>query len=339
MQGVLHCSDIECQMEFPIIDGIPIIVPNVRSYITDNLYHITAREDLFGSMDSLLGDGVGPNTLFDATRQHLSSYCWEHYKDIGSKYIDSIELGDKIDRTENSLLNCLNLSLNHLERSTYATAIDIGCSVGRTSFELADRCEGLVLGVDINFSMLRLAQSILYTGKMRYPLRRVGIVYDYITQNNITFESNERVDFWCCDALNLPFENSRFELASNWHVLDAVNSPFALLQNLHYVLKPEAESIIASPFDWSTTATPLEAWIGGHSQRSENKGSSELALKNILSSDKASKFYTGLALKKEITKEPWNIRIHDRHTATYKTDIFISKAEKIGLTRDQVSKI
>ena len=67
VEGVLHCSDAQCQLEYPIIDGIPIILPYIRKYLSDNYFHIIAREDLSQTLESLLGDGVGPGTFLDAT--------------------------------------------------------------------------------------------------------------------------------------------------------------------------------------------------------------------------------------------------------------------------------
>src|SRR5205085_12367722 len=39
-------------------------------------------------------------------------------------------------------------------------ALDVGCSVGRSTFELAQRGAAPVLGVDLNFSMLQVAAGV-----------------------------------------------------------------------------------------------------------------------------------------------------------------------------------
>ncbi|MEZ4469763.1 MAG: hypothetical protein R3F60_02955 [bacterium] len=84
-------------------------------------------------------------------------------------------------------------------------AIEIGCSVGRTSFgKLAARHRGLVLGVDVNVSMIRLASRVLVEGEVRYPRRHVGIVFDRRTLP-ARFPDADRVDFWIADAQALPF--------------------------------------------------------------------------------------------------------------------------------------
>jgi len=326
IQGVLHCSDVECQLEYPIIDGIPIILHNIRSYLSDNIFHITNRDDLSNTIESILGDGVGPNTLFDVTRQHLSTYGWTHFQDL-----ISAPPRDDLNSANNTLVNCAQTGFELIAQNNFSPILDIGCSVGRTSFELADNYQGLVLGVDVNFSMLRIAQSILHKGFLRFPLRRYGIVYDEIEQSNLSFSNSNNVDFWCCNALSLPFSDDSFELTTSLNVLDAVNSPYDLLQSIYRVLKPSGNALFSTPFDWSTSATPIEAWIGGHSQRSESNGSPEIMLKTLLQNMTNSTNGYGLSLCNEIKTYPWTLRIHDRHEANYKTYIFNLIAKKENL--------
>ena len=82
VEGVLHCSDATCQREFPIVDGIPLIVADLRRYVTDNILAITARHDLSALMESILGDCCGPDSTREVARQQVSSYAWDHYADL-----------------------------------------------------------------------------------------------------------------------------------------------------------------------------------------------------------------------------------------------------------------
>src|SRR5690606_26253462 len=104
------------------------------------------------------------------------------------------------------------------------STLDVGCSMGRPAFELAERRAGLVLGVDLNFAMLRVASRALREGVARYPRRRVGLVYDR-REVPLSFPGAERVDFWACDALALPFADDTFALATSFNVLDCVVDP------------------------------------------------------------------------------------------------------------------
>ncbi|MEZ4466716.1 MAG: hypothetical protein R3F43_20275 [bacterium] len=51
---------------------MPILVAGVRAFITDNLLYLLARDDLSAHTESLLGDGSGPGSAFNQTRQFLS---------------------------------------------------------------------------------------------------------------------------------------------------------------------------------------------------------------------------------------------------------------------------
>ena len=44
LAGVLGCS--ACGAEYPIIDGMPVLVPDVRRYVQDNLFYLMARDDV-----------------------------------------------------------------------------------------------------------------------------------------------------------------------------------------------------------------------------------------------------------------------------------------------------
>ena len=56
VEGTLHCGNEKCQREFPILDGIPIIVTSIRQYIADNIISIYGRRDLSNFTETILGD-------------------------------------------------------------------------------------------------------------------------------------------------------------------------------------------------------------------------------------------------------------------------------------------
>src|SRR5690606_26502511 len=77
--GILGCTG--CGAEYPVIDGLPVIVPDVRRFVQDNLFYLMARQDLPPLLESLLGDAAGPGSGLDSIRQHVSSYAWDHWGD------------------------------------------------------------------------------------------------------------------------------------------------------------------------------------------------------------------------------------------------------------------
>ena len=310
IEGVLVCSDIECQSEYPIIDGIPVILNDLKSYISQFIFPIMMRNDLGETIESILGDCCGPGAALDVHRQHLSTYVHGHYGDL-----DPVE--DKEDGSiPGGIGALLESGLGLVGEIPQGPMIDIGCSAGRSTFILAEKTDDLVLGVDLNFSMLRTALDVLNTGSVSYPKRRVGTVFDR-REFCVNFSNRDRVDFWVCDALKLPFSARSFAFASSLNLIDCVSSPYEHLMSLERVLLDCGKFLMSSPYDWSSSATAVESWIGGHSQRSNNKGRSEAHIRDLLKGGSNVARIDGLKLIAEKEDEPWAVRLHDRSVMKY----------------------
>ena len=69
IEGVLRCS--RCLREYPVIDGIPMLVPTIRHHVQHNAAAILFRDDLSPSIESILGDCLGPGSEFDLSLIHI----------------------------------------------------------------------------------------------------------------------------------------------------------------------------------------------------------------------------------------------------------------------------
>lgn len=317
LEGALQCTGDDCLFEYPIIDGIPILLPDTRTYVADNVLHLVARDDLSGEIESMLGECGGPGSAIDATRQHLSNYAWDHYAEFDPQE-------SQVDPSPGSVARALEQGLSMTPDRPSGPVLDAGCSVGRTTFEFAQRTDDLVLGVDIDFSMLRLAADVLRHGRVRYARRRVGMLYDR-REFPVSFENTDNVDFWACDATALPFVQETFSAAISLNVLDCVQSPLDLLRSLQRVLKPGGQLVLSTPYDWSGV-TPPDAWIGGHSPRSPGGGASEHVLRDLLTPGARAVSIDGLRLTAE-REVPWQVRLHDRSVVSYKMHLLAAVAE------------
>jgi SAM-dependent methyltransferase/uncharacterized protein YbaR (Trm112 family) len=325
VEGVLRCTDPGCLSEFPILDGIPLILPNLRAYVAGSIDPIQARTDLTPETESLLGDCCGPGSAFDITRQHLSTYAWDHWADLDINEVTSEVPGD----SPGSVVRVLERALDLAGDLPPGPILDLGCATGRTSFALANqgvtRCQ--VLGVDLGFPMLRLASAALRHGRIRYPRRRVGVVYDR-REFPIHLTGSEAIDFWGCDATALPFREGTFGTIVALNVLDCVGSPYDLLAALPRLLAPGGKALLTCPYDWSPGVTPVEAWIGGHSQRGPARGASEPALRALLTLGAHPAAIPGLRIVAEEEAVPWRVRLHDRSTVEYRVDLVV--VERVG---------
>ncbi len=328
--GILQCSDAQCQMEYPIIDGIPIIHSNVRGQIETNLLHLIARDDLPVELESLVSDAVGPGSAFDSMKQALSTYAWDHYGDLNPDLIAQEGavgpdiLSDKSGHRPGSALRCLQKGFELMGATPSGIALDLGCAVGRTSFEIAGHTQDLVLGVDLNFSMLRVASRVLREGQAVYPERRVGVVYER-REFPVEFNCADSVDFWCCDALCLPFSSETFGFISALNILDCISAPLVLLQVIEKILIQGGSVVACSPYDWSPAATPIEGWLGGHSQRGENKGDSASIVQALLTPGALPVSLRELELVGASAQIPWFTRVHERSTVEYQTHLVVAR--------------
>ncbi len=98
-------------------------------------------------------------------------------------------------------------------------------------------------------------------------------------------------------------------------------SPLGHLLELGRVIAPGAPALIATPFDWATTATAVESWIGGHTQRAPHGGSSVAELRRLLSPGNDAGLGSGLAITAERTDVPWHVFVHERATMVYQAHV------------------
>lgn len=315
IEGVLLCPQAQCLREHPIIDGIPIIVADIRAVIRHQLDAIYARDDLSPFMESLLGDCAGPESELERMRYQLSSYARGHFGDLDP---------DQPAARDDAVAGILDRAFAMLARPPSGVWLDLGCALGRASFETAARTGELVLGVDLNIAMLRAARRIVSTGRVVHPFRRVGLVYD---RKDFAVELAGRRDvaFWACDVMALPLEDGRFSGVLSLNITDCVASPLTHLIEIGRVLAPAAEAIIATPYDWSVGATAVEGWIGGHSQRSEQHGSSVVEMRRILSGSLLHQLAPRLAIAAEVEAVPWRVYVHERATMSYDLHLMIAR--------------
>lgn len=312
IEGMLLCPDKACQREYPIIDGIPLLVLDIRGVVAGQLSELRARDDLSAFSESWLGDCAGPDSELVTTRYHLSTYARSHYGDFDPAG-PALEAG---------LPQLLARGLELLPEPPAGAWLDVGCSVGRGSFELAARTGDLVLGVDMNIAMLKLARRVLTRGRAVHPHRRVGMVYEQ-RDYPVELPATDRVDFWACDATGLAFGDGTVDGALSLNVVDCIASPMAHVVELGRVLRPGARALFATPYDWSTGATPVEQWLGGHSQRGPDQGSSAAAFRRLLSPESGVTPDPQLQLTAEADQVPWHVYVHERATMYYQAHLLV----------------
>lgn len=292
-------------MEFPILDGVPILSPDPRGYVATMKHQLLARQDMAAEIESALGDAAGPEADINNDRYHLSLYGWSHYADWTEAAQDDgggDSAGAQIPRVFETLTETTPLH--------EGPVVDLGASVGRGTFWLADRVAGPVLGADMNFAMLRLAQTLLVEGRAEMPLRRIGMVYDRVEIHRPESADGAMLDFWAFDVQQAPFPGGQFGTSVAVNLVDCVAGPALLLQEMARLTTPGGLALLTTPYDWATSATEPAGWFGGHSQRGPNAGAGEPVMRAHLA-------HMGLEIVHESERVPWTLRIHGRAEMRY----------------------
>ncbi len=319
LAGILRCPASACQYEFPIIDGIPVIVPDLAALMAQRGVDALLRQDLSEAVESLLGDALGPDGWFDVLRQGVSTYGWDAFGDLAPDFAPD-DQGPNPGAARRCLDRLLALGAVPAEGTN---VLDLGCAAGRTSFALAGHLpQALVLGVDTNLGLLRIARQAA-AGRVSYPLRRIGLVYDR-QDFAVSLAGADRVDFWAMDALALPMRPASTDVIACLNLLDCVAEPQHLIATMARLLRSEGRLLLATPLDWSTRATRTERWIGGHSQRAEHRGAAEGFLGHLLAQ-------AGLTVCGEAVAWPWQTRLHARSAVQYRAYLLALRKRKEGL--------
>ncbi|MDG0965288.1 MAG: putative 4-mercaptohistidine N1-methyltransferase [Opitutales bacterium] len=147
-----------------------------------------------------------------------------------------------------------------LPSSTPSRAFDIGCSVGRSTFEIANFCDE-VAGCDLSHSFISAARSLVDNRQLPYEYLVEGDSYQNAVAK-VEFDSNKKISFFTADACSLPSELNEFDLVHAANLICRLPDPSLFLNRLPQLVKPGGQLLLATPFTWLDEYTPREKWIG-----------------------------------------------------------------------------
>ena len=313
IEGQLYCA--QCQSLFPILKGVPILVPDVDTYLTNSILHALTDHNESPFIEQWLTESTGPTSAYTLTRQYISTYAEAHY---GQHKDPPLEPKSGFEQ----LADLASSTCHHS-----ALAIDIGCSVGGSTSVLAQKTDNLVLGIDVSLGMIRFAQQALQ-GRVRYGKRRVGTVYDPV-EYEIPNDNAERIDFWVADALSLPFLKQTVNHSQSIHLLDCVSTPTKHLTELIRILQDDGTWGIVCPYDWSLGATDYHKWLGGFGYFQGHNGQPEAVLKWLMSSESPHPELQQTQLINEIQQQTWRLPIHARSTMHYQSHVLLGRVNRV----------
>jgi len=147
-----------------------------------------------------------------------------------------------------------------------ARALDLGCAVGRATFELARAC-GEVIGVDFSRRFIAAANRLRREGSLAFEVLVEGETSVRAVARVPAGVDPARVGFETGDALDLRPDLGDFDVVLAANLLDRVPRPRGLLQACDRLVRPGGQLILTSPYTWLEEYTPREEWLGRGGRR------------------------------------------------------------------------
>ena len=142
------------------------------------------------------------------------------------------------------------------------SALDLGCAVGRSSFELARHAPSVV-GIDFSSAFIRAAETLQRDGSMTCSVAVEGERTMLFTARVPAVVDTSRVRFETGDATDLRPDLGRFDLVLAANLLCRLPEPRKFLQRLPELVLPGGQLLLTTPFSWLSEYTAPGHWIGG----------------------------------------------------------------------------
>ena len=159
-------------------------------------------------------------------------------------------------------VRCVDELLDKSALPPGARALDVGCAVGRSTFELARHCREAT-GIDYSHAFIVAAEAIRTEGSLDY---------DYVIEGERKARAAARrpedvdsslVRFETGDAMALREDLGTFDVVLAANLLCRLPDPRAFVARLPSLVRPGGQLLLATPFTWLEEFTPRQAWIGG----------------------------------------------------------------------------
>jgi putative 4-mercaptohistidine N1-methyltranferase len=145
-----------------------------------------------------------------------------------------------------------------------ASALDLGCAVGRSSYELARACRS-VIGVDFSQSFVDAAERIRRESSLVYPRVDEALAQTQLVAHRPTPDeaTANRIHFEQGDAMDLRTEMGSFDVVHAANLLCRLPEPRRLLDCLPALVKPGGQLLLTTPCTWMEEFTPAANWPQG----------------------------------------------------------------------------
>ncbi|WP_425503938.1 5-histidylcysteine sulfoxide synthase [Cerasicoccus frondis] len=241
----------------------------------------------FDTKHNLIKGGSWISTGNEATRDSRYAFRRHFYQHAGFRYVESeLEVAIKDDRyetdpdvtpyceahygpealgIENYAEKIAQICLDRMTKNERNHALEIGCKVGRTSFELAAGFQH-VLGLDPTARTIRIGVEMVDKGYTQWEIKSEGEIVDFRQAHlkDIGLDhARSKVEFMQADLSNMKDLYRGYDLILLNCILERSYDPARFLENVHERINEGGLLVIASTNDWDTAHTQQDKWLGG----------------------------------------------------------------------------
>ena len=189
------------------------------------------------------------------TDEAISQYCEFHY-------------GEGNFGVENFPKASVELLKPYLKDIKTQKALDLGCSVGRSSFELATVFDE-VLAIDFSANFINVGVKLKKYDSLTFKVATEGDLFD---EKTIALEDfgledvKDKVSFMQGDACNLKQLYSGYDVIFCSNLIDRLYYPQKFLDDIPTRVNDGGLLVLLSPYTWLEAYTPKANWLGGYLQ-------------------------------------------------------------------------
>jgi len=184
-------------------------------------------------------------------------------------------------------------------------ALDLGCAVGRSSFELTKYFDE-VLGIDFSEAFVKSAQKMARDASIACKYLLQGEQYQDITLKLPTGVNPRKAKFSQGDAMQLPaMKLGKFDLILASNLICRLPDPSVFLRQVAEMLTDNGVFVLSTPYTYLESYTEIDRWLGGQ----ENGPTAEEAVFSLLSEklELLDKTDTPMLIREHQRKYQWTV--------------------------------
>ena len=195
---------------------------------------------------------------FYETERALSEYLLFHYGSAAQTMPWSFGPATALSYPARCVSECLDTA----RLPAQARGLDLGCAVGRSTFELARHCSE-VIGIDYSHRFIEVARHLQQQGTTSYAYIEEGLLTTPATAEVPAEIDRRRVSFEQGDAQALRADLGQFDVVLMANLVDRLRDPSRCLSALPSLVRTGGQLILTTPCTWLEDYTPRSHWLGG----------------------------------------------------------------------------